>query len=161
MWFASATPSARHCKTTTSFGSALNMAFGFSGAGIKDLLRGHHATLSGLKHTLCPKVMDRLQLKSKEGTRLRSAGVIHFMKTAKAAKSGNTLDEISMFLKGEGFGTKELDLMLEKAIVPGMSIDKKLRPVLQWFSDLELQKSKWHGLCLERRKLLALALSRT
>ena len=97
-------------------------------------------TLSGLKHTLCPKVMDRLQLKSKEGTRLRSAGVIHFMKTAKAAKSGNTLDEISMFLKGEGFGTKELDLMLEKAIVPGMSIDKKLRPVLQWFSDLGIAK---------------------
>ena len=93
-------------------------------------------TLSGLKHTLCPKVMERLQVQSKEGATLRSAGVIDFMKTAKTAKSGNTMDEISVFLKGEGFSTKEVDLMLERAIVPGMSIENKLRPVLRWFSDL-------------------------
>ena len=99
-------------------------------------------TLSGLKHSLCPKVMERLQLQSKEGATLRSAGVIDFMKTAQAAKSGNTMDEISVFLKSEGFSTKELELMLEKTIVPGMSIDKKLRRHCDGSQIWEWQKSK-------------------
>ena len=115
-------------------------------------------TLSGLKHTLCPKVMERFRLQSKEGTRLRSASVIDFMKTTKFAKSGNTLDEISVFLRGEGFGTKELDLMLEKAIEPGMSIDKKLRPVMRWFSDLGMAKIQVARVVSRRPKTLGLSL---
>ena len=114
--------------------------------------------LTGLKHSLCPKVMERLQLQSKEGATLRSAGVIDFMKTAKAAKSGNTLDEMSMFLKGEGFSTKELNLMLEKAIVPGMSIDKQLRPVLRWFSDLGMEKVQVARAVSRRPQTLGLSL---
>ena len=97
-------------------------------------------TVTGLKHKLCPQVVQRLQLQTQSCKQVPSTNVVDFLQGARTGKAGNTMDEISQFLVSAGFSAIELDMMLEKVLVPGMSIEQTLRPKLQCLLDLGLTK---------------------
>ena len=81
-------------------------------------------TVMGLKHSLRPEVVQRLKWHADGGVKVPSTFSLDFINAAVSAENGNTINEISSFLETEGFGKKDMDLMLEKCLAPGMSIEK-------------------------------------
>ena len=91
-------------------------------------------TMIGLNDSLHPEVVERFHRQAEEGIMLPSPLSTGFISTAAAANRGDSMDAILSFLRTEGFSNDDIDIM-QKALVPGMSIDK-LRPKLQWLSNL-------------------------
>ena len=101
----------------------------------RDILK---QTIRGLSQTLHHEIVERLQLQTEGGGAGLSSSSTDFINTTISAGQGNTIIEISSFLETEGFGKKNIDLMLEKSIGPGMSIEKKLQPKLRWLLNFGL-----------------------
>eukprot|EP00435_Cladocopium_sp_Y103_P050164 s434_g15.t1 len=115
-------------------------------------------TVTGMKHKLCPQVMERLQLQIQNGKNVPPAKVIDFIKGARSEKPGNTMDEVSQFLASEGFSTMELDMMLGKAPLHGMLIEEKLWPTLQWLLDLGVSKGQLAKIVSSKPQILRLSI---
>eukprot|EP00435_Cladocopium_sp_Y103_P044273 s1570_g12.t1 len=115
-------------------------------------------TVMGLKHSLRPEVVQRLQWHADGGLVVPSTFSLDFINAAVSAENGNTINEISSFLETEGFGKKDMDLMLEKCLAPGISIEKQLQPKLQWLSSLGLTSGQVAKAVANHPRILGLSI---
>ena len=126
-------------------------------------------TVIGLKQSLHPEVMERLQLQTQNCKKAPSSKAIDFIQEARAAKAGNSTDQISQFLRSGELNIRDREMMLGSPAVPkqlqwfldlgvsnsqltkmvsgkpqvlNRSIEHNLKPTLQWFLDLGLSKSQ-------------------
>ena len=98
--------------------------------------------INQLKGSLNHDIKERLRLCAEKAMVVPSTSSLDFINAAIAAGNRNTMDEIALFLETGGFDKKDIDLMLEKALVRRTSVEKRLAPALLWFLDLGLTKSQ-------------------
>ena len=98
--------------------------------------------LNQLKGSLNHQIKERLRLCAEKATVVPSTSSLDFINAAIAAGNKNTMDEIALFLETGGFDKKDIDLMLEKALVRRTSVERRLAPALLWLLDLDLTKSQ-------------------
>ena len=96
--------------------------------------------LNGL--SLPPEMVERLKVQANDAIVLPSTTSLRFINAAVAARKGDTMDDISWFLEREEFGKEDINLMLRKGHLRGMSIERKLEPALRWLLNLGLTKSQ-------------------
>ena len=110
----------------------------------KGVSKIHQDILKQALNGLClqPEMVERLKVQANDAIILPSTTSLRFINAAVAARKGDTLDDISWFLEREGFGKEDINLMLRKGRLRGMSIERKLEPSLRWLLSLGLTKSK-------------------
>ena len=96
-----------------------------------------------LKLAMCPSVYGCLEAHSwKDQPIVISRSAEQLREAAVAMGNGNTTEEISSFLRGEGFGPADTDKLLRRALVGKVSIQKTLKPLLQFLFELKLTRSQ-------------------
>ena len=98
--------------------------------------------LTALTGSLHHAMEEHLWSRADERIVVPSAALLHFIYAAKAIGNASTMDEISLFLETEGFCKRDIDMMLRKVPWHRMSIERKLRPALQWLLNLGLTKGQ-------------------
>ena len=82
--------------------------------------------INQLKGSLNHDIKERLRLCAEKAMVVPSTSSLDFINAAIAAGNRNTMDEIALFLETGGFDKKDIDLMLEKALVRRTSVEKRL-----------------------------------
>ena len=110
----------------------------------KGVAKIHQDILKQALNGLClqPEMVERLKVHANDAIVLPSATSLRFINAAVAVRKGDTTDDISWFLEREGFGKEDINLMLRKGRLRGMSIERKLEPSLGWLLSLGLTKSQ-------------------
>ena len=94
-----------------------------------------------LQNALHPGVHKSLKtLLGHEHPIIISVSAHEFREATVLMGKGNTADEISAFLNAEGFGRADIDGMLSRALLSGMSIERSLQPKIQFLFDLGLTR---------------------
>eukprot|EP00438_Fugacium_kawagutii_P034491 Skav226405 [mRNA] locus=scaffold3989:211395:227176:- [translate_table: standard] len=79
-------------------------------------------TMKELNQCLHPDTVARLSLQAHEDFQEPSATLRDFINVAVATRDGNTMDDMTLFLKTQGFWNRDVDSILERAVVGGVTI---------------------------------------
>ncbi|CAK9018878.1 Transcription termination factor MTERF5, partial [Durusdinium trenchii] len=99
-------------------------------------------TVNGLREDLNQDMLNKLQCQRGKGTLHLAVDSKVIVDAAMKAKGRNTKEEISIFLRSQGFTAIHISMMFERRLSVGQSIDNNLKPKLQWLSQLGLDKSQ-------------------